>query len=279
LEPDIFIELISKKRDDTYINYLLTKAVMAANEAGEILKSYYDKPLHINFKGDIDIVTEADIKSQETIQKILNNDEYDIKFIGEENCIESWEIPDEPCWIVDPLDGTTNFAHSFPWFAVSIAYYDGKELQIGIVHSPLFDETFVAVKNAGTYLNSTTIVTSSASQLKSSLLATGFPYDVQKNPQKVMAAFNDVILKARGIRRAGAAALDLAYVAAGRLDGFWEIKLKPWDTAAGVLLVKEAGGIISDFGGAPFNFKKNSILAANKNIHGQLKDILCNYNE
>jgi len=279
LEPDIFIELISKKKEDTYINYLLTLAVMAANEAGEILKSYFDKPLKINFKGEIDIVTEADIKSQEIIQEILAHHEYDIKFIGEENCVNGWEIPDVPCWIVDPLDGTTNFAHSFPWFAVSIAYYDGKELQIGIVHAPLFNETFLAVKNAGAFVNAESIHASSSSTLKGSLLATGFPYDVQQNPQKVMDAFNAIILKARGIRRAGAAALDLANLAAGRLDGFWEIKLKPWDTAAGVLLVKEAGGIVSDFCGNPFDFNQKTLIAANKNIHPQLKDILCDYNE
>jgi myo-inositol-1(or 4)-monophosphatase len=204
---------------------------------------------------------------------MLNKTGVQADFIAEESHFTYTKTPTGPAWIIDPLDGTTNFAHGLPWFAVSIAYAEKGRNQVGVIYSPVQDELFCGCLNRGAWLNGKPIRVSRIPVLDKSLLATGFPYDVRKKPAKVMAAFKAVLIRVQGIRRAGAAALDLAYVACGRMDGFWEIKLKPWDTAAGQLILEEAGGKTSDFSGNAYSPFVPEILATNGLIHKELLSI------
>jgi len=166
-------------------------------------------------------------------------------------------------WLIDPLDGTTNFAHCFPFFAVSIALEIENEVVLGVVYNPYMNEFFEAAKGKGAYLNGEPLRVSATFSLQESLLATGFPYDIHERPEKVVRLFEKMIVRAQGIRRLGSAALDLCYVAAGRLDGFWEENLKPWDTGAGDIIVREAGGRLTTFWGGPYHPYLNSVVASN----------------
>ena len=177
-------------------------------------------------------------------------------------------------WIVDPLDGTTNFAHTFPFFAVSIGFQVEDEIVAGVVYNPVMDEFFEAEKGKGAFLNKKSIRVSDKVDLEDSLVATGFPYDIHEKNDTVLDYFKRMIVRVQGIRRPGAASIDLCYVAAGRLDGFWEQGLKPWDTAAGSLILKEAGGIISDYAGKPYNPFMKTVLASTPGIHGKMLEIL-----
>ena len=253
---------------------ILEIAAKAALGAGKILKESYGKPHQIRHKGDIDLVTEADISSENAILAILNKAGLHAEILAEESQSIYNEIPSGPVWIIDPLDGTTNFAHGFPWFGISIAYAEKDRSQAGVIYCPMQDELFCGCLGSGAWLNGKPIKVSSIPVLDKSLLATGFPYDVRKRPTKVMAALEAVLIRVQGVRRAGAAALDLAYVACGRLDGFWEIKLKPWDTAAGQLLLEEAGGKISDFRGSSYSPFIPEILATNSLIHEELLSVI-----
>jgi myo-inositol-1(or 4)-monophosphatase len=267
---------LAKCRRPNHGDILIT-ATRAALQAGAILRDLYGKPLRIRHKGNIDLVTEADLAAEEAILEILHKDPHDADILSEES-----DKPDNldaagAVWIVDPLDGTTNFAHNFPWFGVSIAYLaEGKSLA-GVIYCPLQDELFCACQGAGAWLNNHPIQVSRVKSCQDALVATGFPYDIQARPDEIMAALKAVIPKVQGIRRPGAAALDLAYLACGRLDAFWEVGLKPWDTAAGQLLVEEAGGAISDFHGEPFSPFIPELLASNGPIHRQLIEILKNF--
>jgi len=255
----------------------LDLAKEAALNAGKILKELYLKPHQIIHKGEIDLVTEADIASEKTIKEILNKSV--IAPILAEESTDIKLTQNKTMWIVDPLDGTTNFAHGFPWFCVSIALWDKDNPLIGVIYLPIFNECFWAVKGLGAFLNGKKIEVSDTSLLNSALLATGFPYDVRKYPDKVIAALKDMIVKCQGIRRAGAAAIDMAYVACGRLDGFWEIKLKPWDTAAGLLLIQEAGGKVTDFSNNKYNPWIKEVLASNNKIHKEMVDVLKRFHQ
>ncbi len=250
---------------------LVDSAVKAAVDAGTILRDLYDKPHRIRYKGAIDLVTEADTASEQKIVETLRRRHPEIEIMAEESFNGA---PKTTTWIVDPLDGTTNFAHGFPWFGVSIAYQEKGTVEIGVIYCPLQDELFCAVRGLGAWLNGKPISVSTEDALTRSLLATGFPYDVQTDPDQVIRPLRRMLLHAQGIRRAGAAALDLAYVACGRLDGFWEIKLKPWDTAAGFLLVEEAGGKVTDFKGNPFDPFGREVLATNGKIHKDMLHLL-----
>jgi myo-inositol-1(or 4)-monophosphatase len=256
---------------------LLEPAVRAALAAGAVIRARYGQPHRIEHKGEIDLVTEADTAAEREIIAILREERPEIAILAEESSNSYLEIPPEPTWIIDPLDGTTNFAHGFPWFGTSIGCLIEGISQVGVIYLPLQDELFCATRGGGAWLNGERLQVSAAGALKRSLIATGFPYDVQAHPEPVLAALQAVLTKARGVRRAGAAALDLAYVACGRLDGFWEIKLKPWDTAAGLLLVEEAGGRVTDFHGRPFSPFVPELLASNGRIHGELVGVLRNF--
>ena len=253
---------------------LLTVAGRAALAAGAILRKLYGAPHQIKHKGEIDLVTEADVAAEEAILTVLRQERPGVAILTEESPAVLQVPAAEPVWIVDPLDGTTNFAHGFPWFGVSIAYALAKKSLVGVVYCPLQDELFCACAAHGAWLNGEPIRTSTTPALLQALVATGFPYDIHQQPAPVLAALQTILTRAQGVRRAGAAALDLAYVACGRLDGFWEIKLKPWDTAAGRLLVEEAGGRVSDFQGNQYWPDLPEILASNGLIHQELTALL-----
>lgn len=247
-------------------------ALKAALESGEILKKNFGKRYKIGHKGEIDLITEIDLKSEQRILKILKKEFPDHDILAEEG--EGWDRKAEYRWIIDPLDGTTNYAHGFPCFSVSIALERKGKVILGLVYDPLREEVFTAKKGEGANLNKKRIMVSKTRRLSNALLATGFAYDVRVSPENNLDHFSNFTLSAQGVRRAGSAALDLCYVAAGRFDGFWEMKLKPWDMAAGSLIVEEAGGKVTDFKGGVFNIFSMEILASNSKIHWEMVKIL-----
>lgn len=236
--------------------------------AGHILNSYYGKLTGYDMKGGVDLVTEADNAVEEAvISKILD--------VFPNDCILAEESgthdgTNEFTWIIDPLDGTTNFAHSFPFFGFSCAIQRGNTTVAGLVEVPFLKETYFAEMNKGAYLNGNKIMPSKEDKLNRSLLVTGFPYFREKVVEELLAPIRKVILNAQGLRRGGSAAVDLCFIAAGRLDGFFEIGLKPWDVAAGELIVREAGGKMSDYKGNQFNINSESLVATNGLIHNEL---------
>lgn len=244
----------------------------AAMKAGSVLKKLYGNISRISKKGEIDLVTEADLASEKVVIDEVKLDFPADMIISE----EAGKQGDKSgrLWIIDPLDGTTNFAHSFPFFGVSIALQVENETVLGVVYNPVLDEFFEAEKGKGAFLNKKTIKVSDKMSLKDSLIGTGFPYDVYEKPDVVLDYFKRMIIQVQGIRRAGAAAVDLCYVAAGRLDGFWEQGLKPWDTAAGSIILQEAGGIISDYKGNPYNPFLTTTLASTPGIHRKMLEII-----
>lgn len=259
---------------DEKLRCILETAVEAGLAAGNILKELYGKPHQVKYKGAIDLVTEADVASEKEVLALLQKAYPEVAVLAEESQSQYDTIPPGPVWIIDPLDGTTNFAHGFPWFGVSIAYADQGQSHVAVIYFPLQDELFCACLGGGAWLNDMPIKVSEALALNRSLLATGFPYAVHEKTSEVVAALATMLPRAQGLRRAGAAALDLAYVACGRLDGFWEIELKPWDTAAGLLLVEEAGGKVTDFRGGQYSPFLPEILASNTLIHQEMVNLL-----
>ncbi|MBW1900293.1 MAG: inositol monophosphatase [Deltaproteobacteria bacterium] len=250
----------------------LNAAKEAAKTAGIILSRLFGQVSHITKKGDIDLVTEADFQAEQTILEILR-----LKFPQDNILAEEaggQEHTSKRTWLIDPLDGTTNFVHGFPFFAVSIALEVEKELVLGVVHNPFMNELFEAAKGTGAFLNKEPLKVSKTQNLKEALLATGFPYDIHERPERVMALLEKMVVMAQGVRRPGSAAIDMCYVAAGRLDGFWEQDLKPWDTAAGAVIVKEAGGRLSTFQGESYTPYLNTVVAANPFIHAAMIEIL-----
>ena len=247
-------------------------ARQAAREAAIILNGLFGQVSQIEKKGEIDLVTEADLQSEKIILDIITR-HFPKDSILTEEAGEFNHLSDR-MWIVDPLDGTTNFTHRFPVFAISIALEVERELVLGVVNSPCSHEQFEAVKGMGAFLDGKPISVSRTKTLKDSLLVTGFPYDVHENPQRVMELFQKMIVRAQGIRRPGSAVIDLCYVAAGIFDGFWEERLKPWDTAAGAIIVSEAGGKVTTCEGDPFTPYLKSIVAANPHIHEAMLEAL-----
>lgn len=256
------------------LDHIITVAAQAALASGAIIKNLYGKPHHIRHKGEIDLVTEADIASEKATLEIISKEFPEHSILAEESKATYTENPQGPTWIIDPLDGTTNFAHSFPYFGVSIAFALDGIPQAGVIFCPIQNELFCSIKGKGAWLNGTQIHVTPETILQKSLIGTGFPYDVHGTLEQVTKAMHSVLPKVQDLRRAGAAALDLAYVACGRLDGFWEMNLKPWDTAAGALLVSEAGGKLSNFSGAPFDPFFPQVIASNGHIHQQLVTLL-----
>ncbi len=253
---------------------MLRVAATAALEAGAVIRSLYDQPHQVRFKGEIDLVTEADLASEKAIIAALQSEFPSVPILAEESSPDYSHIPSGPVWIIDPLDGTTNFAHGFPFFAVSIAYSVERVSLAGVIYCPMQDELFLAWRAGGAWLNGRRLAVSRRERLLESLVGTGFPYAIRENLDDVLAKLGKVLPQVRDIRRAGAAAVDLAYVACGRLDGFWERELKPWDTAAGYLLVEEAGGRVSDCGGGGWNPYRREVLASNGLLHGKLVELL-----
>ena len=243
-------------------------AVDLARNAGALLKKKFNKTHKIQYKGDINLVTEADKMSENLIIKSIRRAFPDHGILSEESpaVAGSGKIR----WIVDPLDGTTNYAHGYPVFCVSIALENDGKVVLGVIYDPMREELFSTVRGKGVYLNGKKLSVSSIRDISRSLLATGFPYDIRESRENNLDYFSRMAVNVQAIRRAGAAALDLAYLAAGRFDGFWELKLKPWDTAAGCLMVEEAGGSVSDLAGKPWNISSPSVLASNGLIHSKM---------
>ena len=243
-----------------------------ARQAGRLLAEKLIKNNQIYYKGTIDLVTEADKMSEELILAEITRRYPEHGILSEESAAKNERATVR--WIIDPLDGTTNYAHGFPFFCVSIALEEDGVVVMGVIYDPIRDELFTAGKQSGTYCNGRKLLVSSVNDLSRSLLATGFPYDIRVSKDNNLNFFSAMAVKAQAIRRAGAAALDLAYLAAGRLDGFWELKLKPWDTAAGCLLVTEAGGVISDMTNGKWNLYSPGLVASNGLIHDQMMDVI-----
>jgi len=241
-------------------------------EAGRYLRESFGRRVEVSLKGAVDLVTPFDLGAQEILVGRLSAAFPTHGFLAEEGL-------DRPgssdCrWIIDPLDGTTNYAHAFPVFSVSAALECAGRVVLGFVYDPMREEMFTASAGRGAFLNGAAVRVSGVSDLGSSLLATGFPYDLRTSPVNNLGHWRRFIVRAQAIRRCGSAALDLSYVACGRFDGFWELKLKPWDVAAGALIVAEAGGRVSDFGGAEFGLSAPGILATNGRIHQGMLDVL-----
>lgn len=252
----------------------LETAVDTALTAGRYLKNRFKLPKHVDYKGEIDLVTDSDLGAEKIIIKSLKKAYPKYGILAEESSSGYRERIKGYRWIIDPLDGTTNFAHGYPMFAVSIALeYSGKIL-LGVAYNPLTKELFTAQVGQGAFLNGRKIYVSGIKELSKSLLATGFPYDIHGDSKTNLDYHNRFILRTQGVRRDGSAVMNLCYTACGKFDGFWELKLKPWDTASGFLLVKEAGGKVSDFKGSKYNIYKKEILAANGLIHKQMLDVL-----
>jgi len=238
-----------------------------AREAGELLMSYFARRVPIEYKGDADLVTAADRASETLIIDRLQARFPRHDVIGEEGARR--ETGSEYKWYVDPLDGTTNFAHGFPVFCISMGLEHKGELIAGVVYDPTRGEMFAAEKGSGAWLNQRRLHVSKTARLPESLLATGFPsHKRHKNPN--IHFYHQITLRTHGVRRAGSAALDLASVASGRFDGFWEFNLNPWDLSAGVLLVEEAGGEVSGFQGQAFRLADRDVVASNGLIHADL---------
>ena len=262
---------------DSALGEILRTAGRAALAAGSVLRALYDKPHRITHKGSIDLVTEADVAAEQTVLAILREAGGGIDFLAEESHASYEKLPQGPVWVIDPLDGTTNFAHGFPFFAVSIAYAEGTASKVGVVYAPMQDELFCACQGSGAWLNGRAMRVSEAVTLQDSLLATGFPYAIEQEVVGVMAALTRLVTRCQGVRRAGAAALDLAYLACGRTDGFWEINLKPWDTAAAMLLVSEAGGRLTTYASQGYTPYIPEVVASNGKIHAELAGQLADF--
>jgi myo-inositol-1(or 4)-monophosphatase len=238
-----------------------------AREAGALLMGYFRQHVKIEYKGGADLVTVADRKSEALILERIRRDFPSHDVMGEEGT--RIETGSEYKWYVDPLDGTTNFAHGYPVFCVSLAVDRGGERVAGVIYDPTRDEMFSAEKGSGAELNGARMKVSAAPRLVESLVATGFPSQKRhQNPN--IYFYHQLTLRSHGVRRAGSAALDLCNVASGRFDGFWEFNLNPWDTAAGVLMVEEAGGRVTDFSGGSFQIASRETLASNGLIHDEL---------
>ncbi|MGA9754478.1 MAG: inositol monophosphatase family protein [Desulfobaccales bacterium] len=266
----------------------------AALAAGAVMRLNYQKPHQITMKGTIDPVTETDFQCQEIIIGMIRQTFPDHEFLAEERVGEggvgqpplaalepghpglAWEAEPAPTcrWIIDPLDGTVNFAHGFPMFCVSIACEADGLLEYGVIYDPLRDELFEGRRGGGARLNGRPIRVSETAQMSRALIATGFPYDIRERVPESMARLGRVVASAQGVRRAGAAALDMCYVACGRFDGYYEENLKPWDTAAGVVIVTEARGKITTFDGGDYDICAPNIVGSNDLIHSRLLSLI-----
>jgi myo-inositol-1(or 4)-monophosphatase len=251
-------------------NQFLELAVETALEAGAILLSEFDHPAKISYKGEVDLVTQADRRSEEAIVTRLRHYFPKHAIVAEEGSGQEGDARHR--WIVDPLDGTTNFAHGYPCFAVSIGFEEAGELLAGVIYQPMTKELFTSSRGEGAYLNGKRIQVSNIERLSTSLLATGFPSTKRARNPNIHYYWN-FTLRSHGVRRDGSAALDLASVACGRFDGFWEFGLHAWDTAAGVLLVREAGGMVTNLAGQPYRVGDYETLASNGRIHAELRQI------
>jgi myo-inositol-1(or 4)-monophosphatase len=250
--------------------YLAT-AIEAVVRAGDLQMAHFGRQMRVDKKGAIDLVTEIDLQVEREFRTMIADRFPGHLVLGEEFAsAEDRTRAAEFCWVLDPIDGTTNFAHGLPIFCASLALEINGEAVAGAVYDPNRRELFTAQRDLGASLNGTPLRVSSAATLLDSLLVTGFHYSIHKDPEELLALFGEFITRARAVRRLGSAALDLCYVAAGRFDGFWEQKLQPWDVSAGALIVAEAGGRVTSASGEPFRSDLGSVLATNGRIHADM---------
>ena len=248
-------------------------ATRAALEAGKILKERLGDVRTIDYKAAYNIVTDVDKASEAKIFSIILDEFPEDDVLAEESGFTKGQVSKRR-WLIDPLDGTTNYAHTYPFFSVSIGLEEEGRLILGIVYNPITDELFWAEPGEGAWLNDEKLFVSDAKTLNTSLLATGFPPDTSRAVRTNILQFKTLTDKTHGVRRDGSAALDLCYVASGRLDGFWEMKLAPWDIGAGSLIVEEAGGKVTNLSGGPLDITSGHILATNGKIHDEIIEVL-----
>jgi myo-inositol-1(or 4)-monophosphatase len=249
-------------------------AIRVAKKAGRILQAHLGRVKRVGHKGKgaVNLVTEMDLLSEKIIVSEIRRRHPGHRFLAEEKIHQ--QVGDGYRWVIDPLDGTTNYAHGYPIYCVSLGLEKDGEIVLGVVFDPSRDELFTGEKGKGAWLNGRRVHVSSTPRLARSLLATGFPYDLRESPVNNFDHFQNFALRVHAVRRAGSAALDLCYVAAGRFDGFWEMKLAPWDLAAGSLIVREAGGKVTDFKGNPGSLDGSQVLASNGKIHREMMKVL-----
>jgi myo-inositol-1(or 4)-monophosphatase len=256
------------EKDDRYLQV----AVASAKEAGRIQMLHLGHSHSVEYKGDIDLVTVVDKLCEKAIVQMISDIFPDHDFLSEESPFQEKGSPWR--WIIDPLDGTTNYFHGFPFFSVSIGLEVEGEVKLGVVYYPTLNEMFHSEKGRGAFLNGSPISVSHNNDLNRSFICTGFPYDVREDPDRYLRYFRQFLIKSLAIRRPGSAAIDLCYIAAGRFDGFWELKLRPWDVAAGSLIITEAGGKVTNFKGGSFNIYSGEILASNGLIHQEMLHVI-----
>lgn len=251
---------------------MLNFAIGVARDAGALLRDRLGTRIDISHKGSIDLVTDVDLASEKLIREAISTYYPRHEILAEEGGLT--ESSSEYRWVVDPLDGTTNYAHGYPVFCVSIALEHKGEVVVGVVYDPMREELFTAERGGGAALNNRPIRVSTIDDLTQGILSTGFPYDIKTSKLTNLDHWANFAMNAQALRRDGAAALDLCYVACGRYDGFWELNLSPWDTAAGALIVAEAGGRVTDFGGGVFSNYKPEVVASNGKIHDRMIEVL-----
>jgi myo-inositol-1(or 4)-monophosphatase len=250
----------------------LNVAREAALKAGSKIKPLLGRVLEVRKKGEIDLVTEADVQAEKAIIDTIRRHFPRDSLLSEET--GEYKASPERLWIIDPLDGTINLAHALPFYAVCISLQVDGRLVLGLVFNPVMDERFEALDGGGASLNGAPIQVSRVSSLVESLVATGFPYSVHRDAPTIIQRLHQVLVRAQGVRRLGSAALDLCYLAAGRFDAYWEEGLKPWDTAAATVIVKEAGGRLTDYNGNPFSPYLRSVVASNALVHEAILEAL-----
>ena len=249
-------------------------AQKTALEAGEFLLRAQKRGFSIALKGEINLVTSADQKAEELISARLHKSFPEFGLLAEEAGESAKALSSDAIWVVDPLDGTTNFAHRLPIYAVSIALWDKEKPVLGVVYHPALKELFWAAKGKGAFLNKRRMTVSRTADPNGALLSTGFPYDLRESRENNLDYFAAFATRVRAIRRMGAAALDIAWTAAGRFDGFWELKLFPWDIAAAVLMVSEAGGRLSSFEGGSLGLHTGNVIASNGQLHNFILNVI-----
>jgi myo-inositol-1(or 4)-monophosphatase len=252
---------------------LLEAAIAACQEAGALLLKYAGAGFHIEYKNPINLVTDADRAAEQCVIDHIKAHFPTHRFLAEERGrVEKGQSP--YLWIIDPLDGTTNFAHGYPAYCVSIGLEYQERCVLGAIFDPTRNELFTAIEHLGAQLNGRSIHVSNTMSLDNSLLVTGFAYDIRETPRNNLDHFSNFALKTQGLRRTGSAALDFCYVAAGRFDGFWEVRLNPWDMAAGSVILREAGGQLTDFSGKDFSIYGQEVVASNGQIHEAMLEVL-----
>lgn len=265
--------MTSTTNDNILLDGLLSVATDAARQAGAVLRKSARTGFRIEHKQVINLVTDADHEAEQRIIDVIHKTFPTHPILAEERGLTG-QTPSRYKWIIDPLDGTTNFAHGFPAYCVSIGVECDEHGVIGVVYDPTRDELFTAQLGHGAQLNGAPISVSSTDHLDQALLVTGFAYDIRETSNNNLNHFARFALKVQGLRRTGTAALDLCYVGAGRFDGFWEVKLNPWDMAAGAVILREAGGMVTDFNGAPLSIYGQELVASNRKIHQSMLAVL-----